>query len=247
MKTIHGYILLEGGAEFGGKMADVDKRAIELAGGAAAQIDIIPAAAAPDQNHLRAGTNGVDWFKRLGATRVVNQPLIDHQSGQDRQLANTLENSRLLYLLGGFPGHLADSLRNTRCWQSMLGAWQHGAVLGGSSAGAMVLADHFYDPRRDKIVAGLGLLPDLCIIPHYAKFARSWLARIKSLLPHCRFLGIDEETGIMNDGETKSWTVYGRGNVYLIDESISEFLPGDTIRAEELETLTSLPSSDNSS
>lgn len=227
-------------------MADVDKRAIELAGGTSAQIDIIPAAAAPDQNHLRAGANGVAWFKRLGANRVVNQPLIDHQSAQDHQLAKTLENSRLLYLLGGFPGHLADSLRHTRCWQSMLGAWQNGAVLGGSSAGAMILADHFYDPRQDRIVAGLGLLPSLCVIPHYAKFARSWLARIKNLLPHSRLLGIDEQTGIINDGEAKSWTVYGRGNVYLIAESISEFFPGDTIQAAELETLTSLPSFDNS-
>lgn len=247
MKTIHGYILLAGGGEFGGKMADVDKRAIILAGGAAAQIDIIPAAAAPDQNHLRAGANGVAWFKRLGATRVTSQPLIDHQSAQNKQLANMLDNSRLLYLLGGFPGHLADSLRNTRCWQSMLNAWRHGAVLGGSSAGAMILTDHFYDPRQDRIVTGLGLLPDLCIIPHYGKFAKNWTGRLKNLLPHSRLLGIDEETGIINDGEAKSWKVYGRGNVYLIDKTISVFFPGDTIREAELTSPTSPPSLGKSS
>ena len=44
-----GYLLLEGGAEFSGKMADPDRRAIELAGGPDVIISIIPTAAAPDR------------------------------------------------------------------------------------------------------------------------------------------------------------------------------------------------------
>ena len=243
MSTVHGYILLEGGAEFGGRMADVDLRAMELAGGVSAQIDIIPAAAAPDKNHLRAGANGVSWFKRLGATKVISQPLIDYQSAHDRQLASKLESSSLLYLLGGFPRHLANSLKHTRCWQSMLVAWQKGAVLGGSSAGAMVLAQHFYDPRQDQVVVGLGLLPNLCIIPHFAKFSKSWSGRLKSLLPDATILGIDEETGIINDVEDKSWTVYGKGNVYLIGQGISEFSPGETISTSLLKSLDSIDQS----
>ena len=50
-----GYLLLEGGAEFGGRMRDPDLKAIELAGGFDASIRIIPTAAAPDNNHQRAG------------------------------------------------------------------------------------------------------------------------------------------------------------------------------------------------
>ena len=57
-----GYILLEGGAEFGGEMESPDRRAIELAGGANAPVGIIPAAAAPANDHLNAGNNGVNWF-----------------------------------------------------------------------------------------------------------------------------------------------------------------------------------------
>ncbi|HJT58022.1 MAG TPA: hypothetical protein VJ761_16075, partial [Ktedonobacteraceae bacterium] len=60
-----GYILLEGGAEFGGEMAEPDMRSIELAGGLDALISIIPTAAAPDNNARRAGSNGVRWFKSL--------------------------------------------------------------------------------------------------------------------------------------------------------------------------------------
>ncbi len=48
---MRGYILLEGGAEFGGYMAEPDLRAIQLAGGLEAVVSIIPTAAAPDHNH----------------------------------------------------------------------------------------------------------------------------------------------------------------------------------------------------
>ncbi len=50
-----GYILLEGGAEFGGRMAQPDLRAIELAGGIEVPVCILPTAAVPDNNHHRAG------------------------------------------------------------------------------------------------------------------------------------------------------------------------------------------------
>ena len=66
-----GYILLEGGSEFGGEMSLPDERAIALAGGQEAAISIIPTAAAADNNHLRAGQNGVRWFRSLGANRVA--------------------------------------------------------------------------------------------------------------------------------------------------------------------------------
>lgn len=58
-----GNLLLEGGAEFGGQMSSPDLRAIELAGGFDAPICILPTAAAPDNNHKRAGENGVRWLK----------------------------------------------------------------------------------------------------------------------------------------------------------------------------------------
>jgi len=48
-------ILLEGGLNSAGQMAEPDRRAIELAGGLDAPVGIIPAAAAADNNHERAG------------------------------------------------------------------------------------------------------------------------------------------------------------------------------------------------
>src|ERR671925_2168941 len=107
-----GYLLLEGGAEFGGRMREPDLKAIELAGGFDAPIRIIPTAAAPDNNHRRAGNNGVRWFRSLGATNIELLLLIDKASANDPHIASTLSQSRLIYMLGGFTGHLGQTLKD---------------------------------------------------------------------------------------------------------------------------------------
>ena len=103
-----GFILLEGGAEFSGQMAVPDRLAIQLAGGPDSQISILPTAAAADNNHQRAAQNGVNWFKHLGATNVSSLPLIDNTSANDPAIVQALLQTRLIYLLGGFPRHLAQ-------------------------------------------------------------------------------------------------------------------------------------------
>ena len=85
-----GFILLEGGAEFGGQMADPDRQAITLAGGPDIPINIIPAAAAPANNHHQAGQNGVDWFRRLGAANVSALPLTGNASADDPDIVESL-------------------------------------------------------------------------------------------------------------------------------------------------------------
>src|SRR5438874_9348308 len=167
---MQGYLLLEGGAEFGGQMCEPDRRAIELAGGPEAPISIIPTAAAPDNNHQHAGRNGVNWFKSLGATRIESLPLIDKASANDPSIVNEIRQSHLIYMLGGFTGYLGETLKNSASWQAMLEAYTNGAVLAGSSAGAMVLCQYYYDSGRSQVVEGLGLVPHTCVLPHHNTF-----------------------------------------------------------------------------
>ncbi len=213
-----GYIVLEGGAEFGGQMAVPDQRAIELAGGPQARISIIPTAAAPDNNHQRAGRNGVNWFKRLGATHVEALPLTDKASANNAEVATSIRQSRLIYLLGGFTGYLGQTLAGSSSWKAMLAAYESGAVIAGSSAGAMVLCESYFDPSTGKIVKGLGLVPNTCVLPHHNSFGKGWATRLTSLLPTTVLVGIDEQTGMIDDGEgdkKSAWHVYGKGAVTL--------------------------------
>jgi len=210
-----GHLLLAGGAEFGGRMAEPDLRAIELAGGVDARISIIPTAAAPDHNHDRAGRNGVLWFESLGARNVVALPLIDHTSADSPAIAAALRESRLIYLLGGFPHYLGQTLLGSASWQAIVAAHQAGAVVAGSSAGAMVLCQHYYNPEASQVVEGLGMLPNACVLPHHNTFGKGWAARLAVLLPESVLLGIDERTAMLNDGVADAWRVYGQGAVTL--------------------------------
>ena len=213
-----GYLLLEGGAEFGGRMAEPDRRAIELAGGPDAPITIIPTAAAPDNNHQRAGNNGVRWFHSLGATHVSSLPVIDAASANDPRIAAEIGQARLIYMLGGFTGYLGETITGSATWDAMLSAYESGAVIAGSSAGAMVMCQYYFDPGKGQVVEGLGLLPNTCVLPHHNTFGKGWAARLTNLLPNAVLLGIDEQTGMLDDGQEGKkvgWRVYGKGAVTL--------------------------------
>jgi len=210
-----GHILLAGGAEFGGRMAEPDLRAIELAGGDDARISIIPTAAAPDHNHARAGRSGVHWFESLGARNVAALPLIDRASADSPAVVAALRESRLIYLLGGFPHYLGQTLLGSAGWQAIEAAHQAGAVVAGSSAGAMVLCQYYYNPEASQVIDGLGMLPNACVLPHHNTFGKGWAARLAAQLPDSVLLGIDERTAMLDDGAGGAWRVYGQGAVTL--------------------------------
>ncbi|HMK64615.1 MAG TPA: Type 1 glutamine amidotransferase-like domain-containing protein [Thermodesulfobacteriota bacterium] len=210
-----GYILLEGGAEFDGMMAQPDLRSLALAGDRDVPVSIIPAAAAPDHNHIQAGQNGVRWFQKLGATRVTSLPLIDKESANRKELAEALRDSRLIYILGGFPGYLVQTLRDSLCWRAIIEAHRKGAVIGGSSAGAMVLCEYLYVPSEQALQNGLNLLSGTSVIPHYDTFGQGWMNRLSLEYPDILYIGIDEETGMINEGPRGQWHVYGKGRVTL--------------------------------
>lgn len=217
-----GYLVLEGGAEFGGKMSAPDLRAIELAGGFNAPICIIPTAAAADNNHQRAGNNGLRWFQSLGAKNVFTVDVTDSKSANDISLAASIRTSRLIYLLGGFPRYLGETLANSICWQAALDAYAEGAVIAGSSAGAMVLCENYFDPNEKKMVKGLNLIPNACVLPHHNNFGKGWAKQLARDLPNSILIGIDERTGMVSDMEG-GWQVHGAGEVTL-------YWSGSTVR-----------------
>jgi cyanophycinase len=210
-----GALLLEGGAEFGGDMREPDLKAIELAGGREAPIRIIPTAAAPDQNDQRAGKNGIRWFQQLGGRDVLSIPLVDRDSANDERIAQSLQDAKLIYMLGGFTHYLGQTLHGSRAWQAVLEVYhQKGAVIAGSSAGAMVMCERYYDPGQGQIHEGLNLVKNSLVLPHHDTFGKNWAPQLMSSIPEVTLIGIDEQTGMIQAGDNP-WTVYGKGSVTL--------------------------------
>jgi cyanophycinase len=190
-------------------------------------VTIVPTAAVPDRNHLRAGENGRRWFSSLGGRQVEVLSLIDTLSAADLELGETLHASDLIYFLGGFPGYLAQTLDGSAAWDAINDAYAHGAVVAGSSAGAMVLCEKLYDPYLRQVIQGLGLVPGCCLVPHHDTFGYKWVVDLQKDLPGLTIIGIDEQTGMIDDGPQRRWNVYGRGTVTIYrQDGVRQYEPG---------------------
>ena len=196
-------------------MRDPDLRAIALAGGFDAPIRIIPTAAAPDNNHQRAGNNGIRWFQSLGAKDVISVPLLSKIRAEDKGIAQALRDAKLIYMLGGFTHYLGQTLKGSLVWQVAVEAYQNGAVIAGSSAGAMVMCQFYFDPSAGRVHEGLNLVPNSLVLPHHDTFGKNWAPQLLKKMSQVTLIGIDEQTGMLNDGENNLWNVSGRGVVTL--------------------------------
>jgi cyanophycinase len=121
----------------------------------------------------------------------------------------------MIYLLGGFPRYLEQSLAGSKSWRAILNAHQSGAVIAGSSAGAMILCDAYYDPYAKKTFKGLELIPGACVLPHHDTLGQNWAPELSRQLPDTILIGIDEQSGMLNDGPQGRWQAYGAGGVTL--------------------------------
>ena len=80
------------------------------------------------------------------------------------------------------------------------------------------MCQYYYDPGKKRVVEGLGLLLNTCVLPHHNTFGKAWAQHITSLLPGVVLLGIDERTAMLDDGQEGrkvGWNVYGQGSVSI--------------------------------
>ena len=77
------------------------------------------------------------------------------------------------------------------------------------------MCQFYYDPSAGRVHEGLNLLSNSLVLPHHDTFGKGWAPRLLTKLPNVTLIGIDEQTGMINDGNDRSWNVYGRGAVTL--------------------------------
>jgi cyanophycinase-like exopeptidase len=149
--------------------------------------------------------------------------VLDRDAAEERGNAELVAGAGLIYLSGGSPTHLADSLRGTRVWAAIVDEWRSGAALAGCSAGAMALTSWVPDLRHlaGKPRSGLGVVPRLRVIPHFDRMRR-WVPGVAHwaaahLPAGVTLVGIDEETAIVSeDADLSRWVVRGRQRAWLL-------------------------------
>ena len=225
-----GPLALVGSGEYLPQMVDIE--AGLLAGRPPRYVQLATAAVPDGPSVVERWHNlGIEQAGRLGVEAVILDVNV-RSSADDTSIADRVAGAGLIYLSGGNPGFLADTLRESAVWTAIVAAWQGGAALAGCSAGAMAMTSWVPSLRhpRQGGTNGLALLPHLRVIPHFDFFTRrvpDLLTRF--LLPHdpaITVLGVDEETALV--GGPLEWTVMGRQSVWRLTPDGREELPSGT-------------------
>ena len=203
-------IALVGGDEFRPGCLEMDRAILASTGSERPRVAIVPTAAAA-QGPDKAASNGVAHFSALGADAYPLMVLGPAQANNEEFLT-PLHSSDVVYLTGGDPTHLLDTLRGSRLLDILLGTPDRGAVLAGSSAGAMVLGSWM---RFRRWADALGVVANVAVLPHHEG---SDSDRVAAELerdgpPGALVLGIDAETACYGVGD--EWEVLGSGSVTL--------------------------------
>jgi len=219
-----GRLALVGSGEYLPVMQDIEAWLLE---DRPARYVQLATAAAPegDRSLTRWHALGAEAAERLGVEQVVVD-VRTRADADDPAHAAPIAGAGLIYLSGGNPSHLARTLRGSLVWAAIEAEWRAGASLAGCSAGAMALGGYvpdFRHPRKGG-VDGLGVVPDIRVLPHFDKYSRMIpdFAMRPLVTSDAIVVGIDEDTALVSDGpaEDGRWEFRSRGrqSAWRIDE-----------------------------
>ena len=219
-----GTLALIGGAEWREGCRKFDSALLEAA--RTDEVLVLPTAAAFEKPG-RAVETARSYFEDLGA-KVSGLMVLGRSEAEDESNAAVVRSARFVYIGGGSPMHLRSVLKDSKLWHALVDAWNEGATVAASSAGAMVLCDPMVDPRGGAYTVGLGLLANMPIFPHHDTAPAHLKERSTELRPDGAVLvGIDEQTALLRDPDG-SWRVAGQGSVSLYgpgSEDVAVFGP----------------------
>ena len=216
-----GGLILAGSGEFTPAMDDLDREMLASIGKPRPRVAVVPTASGLEDTPPSWAALGEAHFGALGAD-VVPVMVLRRDDARERRWIDALRNVDWIYFSGGSPQHAINVLAGTPFWDEVMDRHRSGAILAGSSAGAMMLGEKTYAPdefdaaglpQRVSIRDGLGLLGGHFVVPHFdlltqlrPDLVQAWVA----VWPKgFRGIGIDEDTAVVES--TNGWTVRGRG------------------------------------
>jgi cyanophycinase-like exopeptidase len=223
---MNGSLALVGSGEYLPAMAAFEKSLVDdgVKNGKQTKYIQIPTAAG------RESTERMSYWENLGkkqgdliGVESIFLPIFNREDANNPDLVNQIEGSALMYLSGGDPHYLAETLMGTLVWDAIVENWQSGASLAGCSAGAMVLSSHIPNFRllKSSATAGLNLLPEIRVIPHFNKFFKWIPESAAKLLLHVPdgsiLIGVDELTAIVKRSGDDDWVVFGEAKVHVLN------------------------------
>ncbi|HVG20434.1 MAG TPA: cyanophycinase [Blastocatellia bacterium] len=219
-----GTLMLIGGAEDKFEQKFLLKNFFESSGGRKARIAILPSASESEES----GAVYHQIFTDFGAQSVQLLPLFKREEAELPDVAKDIMKATGIFMTGGDQSKIVGILHATAALGAIKSAYDNGATVGGTSAGAAAMSNPMIASGlvgslarsgMVKLQEGLGLTESLLIDQHFHQ--RNRLGRLLTAVmsyPKMLGLGVDEDTAalVTHDGFL---SVIGRGTVTIADAS----------------------------
>ena len=227
-----GWLVIEGGSY--PLDATVLAKFRELLGGPNAKVLVIPTALGDSDLTAEALANA---GKDLGLPNVEVFHTRDRAQADSEEFAARIRSARGVWFGGGRPGRLAETYLGTRTHRELEALYKRGGVIGGSSAGAMILSsflirggvenDDFKEYVSKTNRVGLGFLANAAIDVHIGQRPNGEADLAPVVAAHPGLLGIGVEAGTSAVVHGNQLEVVGRplGRVAITDGRLHDGKP----------------------
>jgi cyanophycinase len=217
----NGTLMLAGGGEL---RADIFGRFLELAGGPDAHIVVIPTAAADEA--FPAEWEALAPLRAIGAKHVSVLHTRDRRVADSSEFVEPLRSATGVWIQGGRQGRLVDAYLGTLTQRELARVLERGGVVGGSSAGASIMASYLVrgGVETNAILMapgyeeGFGFLRNTAVDQHVIVRNRiTDLTLVLEAHPELLGIGLDEGTALVVRGDLAE--VIGRSIVTVYDDT----------------------------
>lgn len=245
-QIIKGTLMIIGGAEDKKQECIVLKRMIQLASKRKGEIILLTTATEePERVFIQYSS----IFSRLGVINIKAVHIKSRQDANNPDNVLSISQASCVFMTGGDQLRITSIMGGTKSEQALYDAFDNGAVIGGTSAGASVMSETMITSGSDddtpkkctlKMAPGLGLLKDVIIDQHFAQRGR--IGRLLSAVaqnPHMLGIGIDEDTAIIIRDDAVL-EVVGSQAVTIIDGKHSDFTNVSELVPDEILAFTNV-------
>lgn len=195
-------------------------RFLALAGGPSAPIVVIPTAG--EDSVYPQIWSGLAGLRGAGATNITVLHTTSRSVAESDSFVAAIQNARAVWFPGGRQWRLVDSYLGTRTERELRAVLARGGVIGGTSAGASILASYLVRGARSGntvVMAkgyeqGFGYLRDMAIDQHVvARNRQNDLQEVITAHPDLLAIGLDEGTALVVRGDHGE--IIGRGKAFV--------------------------------
>jgi cyanophycinase len=217
-----GYLVIHGGGDSPEPLDEF----IRLAGGAQANIIVIPTAAGFDEYGEQFQQNYFRPFRERRVTNIRVLHTMDREIADSDAFVAPIKTATGVWFTGGRQWRLADAYLDTKTERALWSLLDRGGVVGGGSAGATIQGSYLV--RGDTRGAltpigdherGFGFMKNCAIDQHLLSRNRQFdMLNVIRLHPDLLGIGIDADAGIVVHGD--EFRVIGTGHVAIYDPKL---------------------------